>query len=82
MHRERVERHCKGVISSLNEFKTRFQEMMEEHDKEVIIILSSNKEHFIAEMRVWILLKPESFFPAFLPCLICEYNLRVHLIKH
>ena len=52
MHRERVERHCKGVISSLNEFKTRFQEMMEEHDKEVIIILSSNKEHFIAEMRV------------------------------
>ena len=34
MHRERVERHCKGVITSLNEFKARFQEMVEEHDKE------------------------------------------------
>ena len=35
MHRERVERHCKGVTTSLNEFKARFQEMIEEHDKEV-----------------------------------------------
>ena len=35
MHRERVERHCKGVTTSLNEFKARFQQMVEEHDKEV-----------------------------------------------
>ena len=35
MHRERVERHCRGVTTSLNEFKTRFQQMVEEHDKEV-----------------------------------------------
>lgn len=37
MHRERVERHCKGVTTSLNEFKARFQQMVEEHDKEVRI---------------------------------------------
>ena len=35
MHRERVERHCRGVTTSLNEFKARFQQMVEEHDKEV-----------------------------------------------
>lgn len=35
MHRERVDRHCKGVTTSLNEFKARFQQMVEEHDKEV-----------------------------------------------
>ena len=35
MHRERVERHCKGVTTVLNEFKARFQQMVEEHDKEV-----------------------------------------------
>ena len=38
MHRERVERHCKGVTTSLNEFKARFQQMVEEHDKEVRMI--------------------------------------------
>jgi len=35
MHRERVERHCRGVTTSLNEFKARFQQMVQEHDKEV-----------------------------------------------
>ena len=43
MHRERVDRHCRGVTASLNEFKARFQEMIEEHDKEVIRSGSSDK---------------------------------------
>lgn len=41
MHRERVERHCKGVTTSLNEFKARFQQMVEEHDKETDIFKQS-----------------------------------------
>ncbi|XP_015765794.1 PREDICTED: uncharacterized protein LOC107344618 [Acropora digitifera] len=44
MHRERVERHCKGVTTSLNEFKARFQEMIEEHDKETDIFKKSVQE--------------------------------------
>ena len=35
MHRERVDGHCKGVTTTLNQFKTRFHEMVDEHDKEV-----------------------------------------------
>ncbi|XP_031558023.1 coiled-coil domain-containing protein 180-like [Actinia tenebrosa] len=34
LHRDRVDQHCKGVVTTLNEFKTRFHEMVEEHDKE------------------------------------------------
>lgn len=44
MHRERVERHCRGVTTSLNEFKTRFQQMVEEHDKETDIFKHSVQE--------------------------------------
>lgn len=44
MHRERVERHCKGVTTSLNEFKARFQQMVEEHDKETDIFKQSVQE--------------------------------------
>ncbi|KAM7451254.1 hypothetical protein ABFA07_001297 [Porites harrisoni] len=44
MHRERVERHCKGVTTSLNEFKARFQQMVEEHDKETDIFKLSVQE--------------------------------------
>jgi hypothetical protein len=35
MHQERVERHSKGIAATLNEFKTRFQTMIEEHNDEV-----------------------------------------------
>ncbi|CAB3987990.1 Hypothetical predicted protein, partial [Paramuricea clavata] len=34
MHQERVERHSKGITATLNEFKTRFQTMIEEHNDE------------------------------------------------
>lgn len=44
MHRERVDRHCRGVTASLNEFKARFQEMIEEHDKETDIFKKSVQE--------------------------------------
>ncbi|XP_078383943.1 coiled-coil domain-containing protein 180-like isoform X2 [Oculina patagonica] len=44
MHRERVDRHCKGVTTSLNEFKARFQQMVEEHDKETDIFKQSVQE--------------------------------------
>ena len=35
MHQERVERHSKGIASTLSEFKNRFQCMVEEHNEEV-----------------------------------------------
>ena len=35
MHQERVERHSNGISTTLNEFKTRFQVMIEEHNDEV-----------------------------------------------
>ena len=35
MHQERVDRHSKGISVTLNEFKTRFQTMIEEHNNEV-----------------------------------------------
>ena len=34
MHQERVDRHSKGISVTLNEFKTRFQTMIEEHNNE------------------------------------------------
>ncbi|KAK3730052.1 hypothetical protein QZH41_009552, partial [Actinostola sp. cb2023] len=34
MHKERVDSHCKGVTTTLGQFKARFHEMVEEHDKE------------------------------------------------
>lgn len=51
MHRERVERHCRGVTSSLNEFKTRFQQMVEEHDKEVRSTLNRQLANDIVTRR-------------------------------
>ncbi|XP_032230152.2 coiled-coil domain-containing protein 180 [Nematostella vectensis] len=44
MHRERVEKHCKGVTTTLNEFKARFQQMVEEHDKETEVFKQSVQE--------------------------------------
>ena len=35
MHQERVDRHSKGITITLNEFKTRFHTMIEEHNEEV-----------------------------------------------
>jgi hypothetical protein len=35
LHRERVDRHCRGITTTLNEFKTRFHAMVDKHDREV-----------------------------------------------
>jgi len=52
MHRERVERHCKGVTTSLNEFKARFQQMVEEHDKEVRLTAANQTKNQSSYIRM------------------------------
>ena len=53
MHRERVERHCKGVTTSLNEFKARFQQMVEEHDKEVRLTAANQARHKHGRLTIY-----------------------------